>query len=848
MTFNRLGQSTLLFVTVLCAIGTIFVLSSADIHKRNYDYKTKDYDQVLLNEVTTSAFSVMEAALQRRMWEPPPDNACLKSEDFNVEGELAGGMKWKVSAKYNFTTKNYELISEGQYRDLKAFYIKRIKILDVSDYLLFSNSPNTMTLRRLYNEKYPTALIARDRRIYTKGPLQFGGNIHRPNSHMNWSGSPAGWPGEWGTIIQGDRIQFGGGMHYIQYSIPKPNPVGNNIETLLAPYAADLGTPGTHHSQFGASSVVVTRDYSKAQTLKQQVIDATPGPLSKASVANEVYPIALFGGTPPLQSWSATDSGTYFNNPDRYSIFNYAWGGANGFGIRIDATCISRSDAGTTKKICSHSEHFPRGFAKWRQDAGLEGTLFTADAEEIPSPSLNWDNMEALEEDAQACGTVISAPTSPYQDCDIWDLEFQKKYATSSGSNVCGQVSTIDMNSLALNNFNPGQLTNPALKERLLRRVVYTKVPTEIRQTAAQGLMLGSLSANAARKNFSLWVVSEDTLALRGYQQDNTSPLDTDPGRLREVVFNADATNAGKEPLPMVLLSPERVHLLSPQYVPATYNYLQGYWPVVSGQIRPVLHNYTDYIRQENDGFRYGYRTFRMENVSLITNANIDTSNPFVMRGLWSGPDSTDSQFPSNLCMVSMAGHTLTPVPGNDILTTANIPPYHSAPNSPIPPLGSRYYNGVTDRFPRSYYPAIFWVQRGAGLNATREESDLVFTGIRMYTTFDDFVPSGKRNLNTPLHTVTDTRGNYGTQFSLAHKNMQWTSSAYYNPMAAGTPCLVANLTHREAAYSSQPDYYGTQPSVNNGRYIFVHADPPVDYRNLGSIIGIDQPILETRQ
>ncbi|WP_374027759.1 hypothetical protein ACES2J_18005 [Bdellovibrio bacteriovorus] len=847
MIFNRLGQSTLLFVTVLCAIGTIFVLNSADIHKRNYDFKTKDYDQVLLNEVTTSAFAVMEAALQRRMWEPPPDNACLKSEDFNVEGELAGGMTWKVSAKYNFTTKNYELISEGQYRDLKAFYIKRIKILDVSDYLLFSNSPNTMTLRRLYNEKFPTALIARDRRIYIKGPLQFGGNIHRPNSHMNWSGSPAGWPGEWGTIIQGDRIQFGGGMHYIQYSIPKPNPAGNNIESLLAPYSSDLGTPNTHHSQFGAAQTVVTRDYNKAQTLKQQVMDATAGPLSKASVASEVYPIALFGGTPPLQSWSATDSGAYFNNPDRYSIFNYAWGGANGFGIRIDATCISRSDSGTTKKICSHSEHFPRGFAKWRQDAGLEGTLFTADAEEIPAPSLNWDNMEALEEDARSCGAVISAPTSPYQDCDIWDLEFQKKYAANNGSNVCGQVSTIDMNSLTLNNFNPGQLTDASLKERLLRRVVYTKVPTEIRQTSAQGLMLGSLSANAARKNFSLWVVSEDTLALRGYQQDNTSPLDSDPGRLREVVFNADASNAGKEPLPMVLLSPERVHLLSPQYVPATYSYLQGYWPVVSGQIRPVLHNYTDYVRQENDGFRYGYRTFRMENISLITNANIDTSNPFVMRGLWSGPDSTDSQFPSNMCMVSMAGHTLTPYGGNNLLTTANVPPYHSAPNSPIPPLSSRYYNGVTDHFPRSYYPAVFWVQRAAGMSA-REESDLIYTGIRMYTSFDDFVPTGKRNLNVPLHTLTDTRYNQGTQFSLQHKNLQWTSPSYYNSIPAGTPCVLNSLTHREAAYSSQPDYHATQPSVNNGRYIFVHADPPVDYRNLGSIIGIDQPILETRQ
>ncbi|MFV8247834.1 hypothetical protein [Bdellovibrio bacteriovorus] len=849
MTFNRLGQSTLLFVTVLCAIGTIFVLSSADIHKRNYDYKTKDYDQVLLNEVTTSAFAVMEAALQRRLWEPPPDNSCLKSEDFNVEGELNGGMKWKVSAKYNFTTKNYELISEGQYRDLKAFYIKRIKILDVSDYLLFSSSPNTMTLRRLYNEKFPTALIARDRRIYTKGPLQFGGNIPRHNDHLNWAGSAAGWPGEWGTIIQGDRIQFGGGMQYIQYSMNKPNPTpGTNIEAMLAPYDNAIDEPPTHHSQFGAATTVVTRDYNKAQTLKQQVIDATPGPLTKASVASEVYPIALFGGTPPLLSWTASDTGAYFNNPDRYSIFNYGWGGTNYFGVRLDATCISRVDAGTTKKICSNSEHFPRGFAQWRKDAGLEGTLFTADAEEIPAPTLNWDNMEALEEDARACGAVISAPTNPYTDCDVWDLSFQQKYAAASGSNVCGQVSAVDMNSLTLTNFNPAQLTNPALKERLLRRVLYTKVPTEIRQSTSQGLMLGALSTNAARKNFSLWVVSEDTLALKGYQQDNTSPLDTDPARMREVVFNADATNAGREPLPMVILSPERVHLLSPQYVPASINYLQNYWPVVNGKIRPVVHNYTDYVRQENDGFRYGYRTFRLENISLVTNANIDTSNPFVLRGLWSGPDSTANQFPSNMCMVSMAGSTLTPVPGNDLLATAQIPAYHSAPNSPIPPLSSRYYNGNTSQFPRSYYPSVFWVQRAAGMG-NREESDLIYSGIRMYTAFDSFTPTGKRNLNVPLHTVTDTRGNYSSQFSLEHKNLQWTSSSYYKPTAAGTACLPSTMQFKEASYNSGlPDTTAMQPTINNGRYIFVHADPPVDYRNLGSIIGIDQPILETRQ
>nr|BFD68955.1 hypothetical protein HAGR004_39770 [Bdellovibrio sp. HAGR004] len=92
----------------------VFVLNSADIQKRNYEYKTKDHDQVLLNEVTTSAFAVMESALARRLWEPPPDNNCLNSESFSVEGKLDGGMTWNVTAKYNFTTKNYELVSEGQ--------------------------------------------------------------------------------------------------------------------------------------------------------------------------------------------------------------------------------------------------------------------------------------------------------------------------------------------------------------------------------------------------------------------------------------------------------------------------------------------------------------------------------------------------------------------------------------------------------------------------------------------------------------------------------------------------------------------------------------------------------------
>ncbi len=201
-------------------------------------------------------------------------------------------------------------------------------------------------------------------------------------------------------------------------------------------------------------------------------------------------------------------------------------------------------DAFTAEKYCSHSEHFPRGFSAWRKDADLEGVLFTTDAQEVPSPNLSWDNLEALEEDAHLCGSVISAPTaSSYVDCPVWDKNFMKSYA-ASGADTCNRVSRIDMESVTLNNFNPSDLTNPDLENRLLRRVIYTKVPTELKQSDPKGLMLSSIPSNTVRSKMALWVVSEDTLALRGYQSDTTSPLTVDPQRLRDVYFNEDSSGA----------------------------------------------------------------------------------------------------------------------------------------------------------------------------------------------------------------------------------------------------------------------------------------------------------------
>lgn len=845
-TTGKKGQTTILLVSVLSVIGSIFILTSADIFRRDYNFKTRDFDQVLLNEATISSFAVMESALARRLWDPPPDNSCLKAENFESNGTFPNGLTWKVTATYNFSTKNYELLASGEYAGLKAVFKKRIKVLDVSDYLLFSGNDQQVSLPRLYGEKSPSALIARDRRIYVKGLFTIGGNINRPNPHLNWNGSPAKWPEEFGTVIQGDRIQFAGGIQYILHAVPEPNPGQGNLTSMLAPYSNPWGTPDRTYSQFGPSSAIITKDYNKAITLSDQVKSGNAGPLNMSSVANEIYPVALFSGTPPLQAWSASDNGGYFNDPDRYSIFYYSYAQANNFGVRADYTCLAR--AGANDKRCSNSEHFPRGFANWRRNAGLEGVLFTKDAEEIPSPKMSWDNLEALEEDAQQCGAVVANPTNTYSDCDIWDKNFVTKYATQGAGIACTNNSRIDLDSLALTNFNIADLSDPSKKERLLRRVVYLKVPSEIAQNNARGLLMNTIPNDVARKNLSLWVVSEQSLSLRGFQQDTSSPLDSEPGRMREIGFNYDLTTtnpaAQKASVPLVVLSSEQVHLLSPQYQPLTPTSLQQYWPASGGKIRPIHHNLTD-TRYEQDGFKYGYRKFIINNVSLITSSKVSATTPFYLRGLWSGPDSSANQYPSNLCMVSLAGYTLQPNPTTDMVHSAQIPVYHNQPNSPIPPKGSNFYAGDNNYFPSAYYPGVFQKMRAIG--DSREESEVYFTGIRIHLDFDSATPSGKQDLSVLVHEGTE--GRYGdlASFDLSHKTFTWDSSIYYADKPAGTLCTAGNILYRTPSAWGSTDPYGAMPSTNNGRYIFIQSSPAITYRDVGAIVGVEQPILEAQ-
>jgi hypothetical protein len=846
---NSRGQAALIIVIVLLVAGTIILMSSLDVFVRDYNQKAKDFNQVLLDETTSSAFAVMETALERRLWEPPPDANCLRSENMEVKGSTPDDVNWKVTAHFNFATKNFEMIATGDYKELTSTFKKKIKVMDVSDYLLLSMNTNPINLARLYSLKAPSALIARDRRIYTRGPLRMGSAIDRTNPMMDFNGTAGAWPGDWGTIIQGDRMQFGGGLYYTEYSVPNPNPNPSNIESLLAPYSVPYGTPDTHFSQWGGGSTVITKDYNKAMTLRSMISSAATGPLTKGSIAAEVYPIALFGGTPPLKAWTATDNGTYFNNVDRYSIFTYNYAEENAYGIRIDATCFSKVDAFTGKKYCSHSEHFPKGFDAWRTNAGLDGYLFTADAVAVPSPTIGWDNLESLEDDAKTCGAVISAPLNPYTDCPIWDANFLGKYANGDNSG-CQSVSRINLDTVTLNGLNVAALNDPANSGRLLRRIIYLKGPATITQDKAAGLMLTTLADNSSRQNLSIWIVSEDMVTLQGYQADATSPLDVNPQILRQVVFNGDTTGAApataKIPLALTILTSERVHLISPFYKEMTPAHLSAIWPASGGKIRPTRHNFTDWERQEDDGFKYGYRKYVVNGVSLISSANTNSGEPFFLQGLWSAPDSTDNIYPASQCMVSKAGHTLVKNGSYIMRGDVDIPAYSTDVDSPIPKPSSRFYGGLST-FSQEFVPRVFMAQRVATGETNREQTEVTLNGITMWTNFTVEAPAGHRVLNTPLYDVVDAH-QARLPFDLSHKNYNWDFPGYYKSTGGFVSCSPNSVAFKVPVNPAQPyDKFAVQPYVNNGRQVFVQSAPSVDYRNIGSIVGVDQLVIETK-
>jgi Na+-transporting NADH:ubiquinone oxidoreductase subunit NqrC len=81
---NIKGQQALLLVFVVSLISSTLILITSNSILKNKQFYVAEIDGVILNEAVLSTFTLMEAALARRFYEPPPDGTCLKSQNFDL--------------------------------------------------------------------------------------------------------------------------------------------------------------------------------------------------------------------------------------------------------------------------------------------------------------------------------------------------------------------------------------------------------------------------------------------------------------------------------------------------------------------------------------------------------------------------------------------------------------------------------------------------------------------------------------------------------------------------------------------------------------------------------------------
>lgn len=851
---NRSGQSVILITLILSVVFSILLYTSLDLINRNTTIKMREIDRLLLDEVTSSSFAIMESALERRLWESPPDKDCLKAETFSVTSQNSYGPSWRVDVKYNLDTRNFELVASGQFKNFKSRFKKQVRVADVSEYLLYSGGTTPLVISQSGDTRSPSALIGKSRKIYSNGPLEVQGaiNARSMTQPSNWNGYPENFPDEYGMILQGDRLQFKKGISYRPNSLSDPedpsNPPGApevpnspQLMTLLSPYKE---ANGPFWGQHGGGNLVVFSDSVMADNLRRTVADPSLALVTRAQVASSVYPIALFGGTqPPLMAHTANDNGTYFNDTDKYTIIRYLWGGGNHNLKTANYTCLMKNP---NNKHCSNSEHFPRGFTKWKEDAKLDGVLFTSDAVEVPVPEIGWDQLESLEEDAKLCGALVETPTDPYEDCPVWDLKFMNSYSLT-GSKNCLRISKVNLDKLPIKNFNANLYKDEEHRKRSLRRIVYLKQPTTITQNDPKGFF-PEVTDPEVRSSISIWVISEKLLTLQGYQNDTTSPLDVDPARARIVGFNTDGDNT-VQPIGMTFLTPETIHLISPFYKPMTPDLLDAIYPVSGGKIKAQRHNITDYHRYENDAYLYGFRSYRLKNINLITSVDVDASKPFTLQGLWSGPDGTGHNRIGNQCMMTRLGYPLTPIPGVSVADRSYVPPASSplisSPNAPLPPLTSRFYGG-SNEFADFYIPRVFRLQMATP--SAQKTTVVDYTGGRVHMNFNftghptkaDLVAAGYRRINNRY--TTEIAG----FFDLSDHGFQYDSAYNFQHRPANTPCIGDNVRFLAPPFAAEPR--ALSPSLNDGGYTFVFKAADDNFKNLGGFTGLDLPMIESHR
>lgn len=976
---NQKGQTTILVPLGVLMVTTLAILTYSDFYKKSQGLHKSLITKSLLQETTLSAFAIMESALKRRMWEAPPDENCLKSEKFSVSGKTPYGTSWEVNATYDLDKSILTMVATGKdkYKNETQF-VKQIKIMDTSDYLLIStNEDQALRLTRdVANmgspaRTRPTSLVAGHRRIFVKSPVEFMGNFNLDRVGTNYNTPPANLTNEqalnmYGTIIQGERIQFPKGVRYglgSNITTPYVSSDGNSEDIRNAKAKALFDSSPTPIYPLGVTKFYRTQQssggaifYSGNQTsiaLKHvEYLNSTNTPatdvlglISLTNMEKQVYPYSLAGksATAPIITRTLSDNGNYENNFHTAHIFNftfdtnYKWAGVN-------ASCLMESGAGIPQiQYCSFSEAeghvnrniatngtvidagipvkgFPKGFSTWREDAGLSGSLYTSESEDLKVPTLDWDNFDALKDDAKTCGYEVAEAEDDkiYEDCQIWDNNFITQYKNLGASSVaCSNVIKLNQEDIVFNNFNK-TLTKTNSPKKILRRVIYSKNPIEIAQKNSKGLLYDStlthsLSDVDVRSKLPIWIVNEDYIVFRGYQKDLTSPLDERPGDIRQIYFNKDLDSTSTEssyvsPLNLVVLSPEKIHIISPQYKPLTKSHMLSMYPVDASrkEIVPIKYNITDHERYNEDAYKYGIRDFNIEYVALVTNNknvgfnpsssnNRRSSNPnFFFKGLWYIGIYNEAR-PRYLCMTWDPVHTPTTSSasrGNYIISST-IDPVSSS----LPPASSNFYlssyldtsitsnqvtyiNALPNGTPMSqasltnpstgsvnYGPnfglyGLPWVfakqyyQRANTISAARKPI-VTFTGLSMNFPFAKnsssplAISEGLRDLELPKY---DLINQY--RMDLRDRKFSFSDLLIYNPITDATPCMeqissgqasmtASNLVEKTAAAPRVTTL--NLIDVNNGENNLQFQSPNLDFNGLGAIVGVELPVFKIR-
>ncbi len=867
-----LGTAGLMMMIYLNAFISLYRYRAGQLNVR--------WSQFAAEETARSSFDVLEAALKRRMWEIPPDSNCLRSEEFGVSGTSGSHVEYEVKATFDVKTQIIQMIATGNFYGNKFTLQKSLRVMDASDFLIFSKATAVSQMNAgsysEHNNRAVSSLVARSRRLYFEGAIQLGGQsyrgplspaatgwgdvdlgIYQPHRHLS-------------HIFQAERLYARGGIWLNQTIMDEMDPA---TQGWLNPYTPKVGGffvrayQNTPHAFFTGSAATADAVLNGVQTWNTSV----PGYPSLAALKAGTYPTALAGrGLPrPYDVGLLADSGDYESDPDNWRVVrSYT---ALGFQRGGTFNCYT-----TGAKRCASSIDFPNGFKAWKNNAGLDGVLLTgSEAVAADFTKISWENLEALEEEAEVCGLVLD-PSSPgthdgsHEDCDITDYAMLEKFQANPSVNPCERVNDLNLDTLdtKLANFDAADYVGIDPK-RIMRRVIYLKDRTQVSQNNVQGIFpsFHDPAHPDIRGNVPIWLVTEKELILKPYQKDlatDPGPLVVDPSRRRIGYFNEDSdkTDGTFDPLSMVILSPERVTIITPTHVPVTFSAMTEMLNPTGGFFQPRRHTLTDYVHQEEDGFKWGYRNTSISNVALITNAaSAGYGSAFALRGLWGYADAGYSM---------MTGACWFDKPGDGVATEANTyapaglgeAPSYVAPTlaqvndapyyNGVPPLDSRYYIPATwapaTARPRMWHGFNPWV---FGRMGNPNASAINFNGLQIIAEFNPDFPVGKRDLNIPLRNQLKWREPNSQVVSMflpdPTKTFTYTSTnpaVGYRPMV-DAPCIGANLRYAD---NSATGYGVAFVSSMIWTFNFMQSSPSFNFDNLGGIANTALPTTYVRQ